>query len=207
MKKLLGVVATTFALAIAVLVLNFTPTFAGELSGEFKAPKIGTTFKWSDGGQLTITEVKGLAVFGENATGKPLYSYGRIIPSPHYRFDQSKVDGLWPLKVGKSVTIDTSGTTGDGRSASWDFIVQVLQIETVTVPTGTYDTFVIEIVQKGTSGGGKGYTGKTTSWYAPSVGVGVKFTFEVLEGRNYGQKNSGELIFVGSAAKTAEAPK
>jgi hypothetical protein len=75
------------------------------------------------------------------------------------------VEALWPLEVGKSTTFNV--TAGGSRTVR----ARVLRTETITVPAGTFFTYVIERRDYGID------YGETiaTNWYAPSVGAVVKF--------------------------------
>jgi hypothetical protein len=75
------------------------------------------------------------------------------------------VESLWPLEVGKSTTFNIDGDGGN-RAVN----LHVVRTETITVPAGTFYTYVIE--RRDRSAGGA--NGGLTMWYAPSVGAVVK---------------------------------
>ncbi len=86
-------------------------------------------------------------------------------------FSRTSVENFWPLQVGRSETFNLNTSQG-GRAIT----LKVLRTEVVTVPAGTFFTYVIERrdrMQQDDS------VNVTTSWYAPSVGSVVKFQEEV----------------------------
>lgn len=86
-------------------------------------------------------------------------------------YSRTSVENFWPLQVGRSETYNLNTSQG-GRAIT----LKVLRTEMVTVPAGTFFTYVIErrdrMPQDNTEN-------VTTSWYAPSVGTVVKFQDEV----------------------------
>ena len=86
-------------------------------------------------------------------------------------YSRTAVENFWPLQVGRSETYNLNTSQG-GRAIT----LKVLRTEMVTVPAGTFFTYVIErrdrMPQDNTEN-------VTTSWYAPSVGSVVKFQEEV----------------------------
>lgn len=83
--------------------------------------------------------------------------------------DRAKVASLFPLKVGKKVSFSHSGV--HPRFGAWTNSdnAEVVTIETVKVPAGTFETFVIR-----TDMGNANWWGQNTCWYAPEVGYCVK---------------------------------
>ena len=59
------------------------------------------------------------------------------------------------------------------------FNVTVLRRETVMVPAGTFDCFVVEIRQRSVSGD---YESRLQNWYAPDHGFVVKRVVELIQG-------------------------
>jgi hypothetical protein len=80
-------------------------------------------------------------------------------------YPPAAVDSFWPLEVGKSTTFNIDA--GGPRTVR----ARVLRTETITVPAGTFYTYVIERKDHGMDGAET----VATSWYAPSVGAVVKF--------------------------------
>ncbi len=88
---------------------------------------------------------------------------------------------VFPLEVGRSwelpFEVDAQNRGGVGRHAKWRWQARVTDVETVSVPAGTYPAFRITYVgQFHTAQGAKSWDGKEsgTLWYAPAVGRIVK---------------------------------
>jgi hypothetical protein len=93
------------------------------------------------------------------------------------------MDALWPLKVGNTVSFQV----GDSNTVqvSDRYFVRDLQEtfsvgrqERITVPAGTFDTFVIDWTEQET--GPNPTVAQTTLWYAPGVGYVVKSSVHML---------------------------
>lgn len=102
--------------------------------------------------------------------------------SGNISFDETACLALWPLSVGKSVTL----TRQDTRRR-WQDVIRVVWTETVTVPAGRFQTLVIE-TQSCALGGGHG-EGTQTEWWAPSPG----WTVRTLRVQNSVQRNEAIL--------------
>ena len=79
---------------------------------------------------------------------------------------RQSVEQLWPLAVGKRVSysVDTDRGTRDD-------VIRVLRTEVLTVPAGTFYTYVVERRERPPLTPAERVT---TMWYAPSVGAIVK---------------------------------
>ena len=82
---------------------------------------------------------------------------------------------FWPLEVGKSVTFNF------GADAPIAVTARVLRTETITVPAGSFYTYVIERRDHTMSDFSESVA---TFWYAPSVGTVVKFEERRAKGRS-----------------------
>src|ERR1043165_8750889 len=90
-------------------------------------------------------------------------SFG-YVPDPwadNENTNEADIEPLFPLQVGKKVTFYRQPR--DGRTFD---TVEVVRTETLTLPFGTVDTYVIETTSKKTVGD---WVGKATVWYAPSL--------------------------------------
>ncbi|NIY76851.1 hypothetical protein HED22_14450 [Thalassospira sp. HF15] len=110
---------------------------------------------------------------------------------------------VWPLKYGTHVRISTSSAnvdpdTGDVNEFDQWLTCQVPETATLTVPAGTFDTYVIECSRYY-----KQWWMQTTKWwYAPEIGFYVKRD----RSWNSGQDHSEELLTFGPApAKIPQA--
>ncbi len=84
--------------------------------------------------------------------------------------DRAKVLPLFPLKVGNVVKFSHDGETRGTRWSCMDKI-EVTGVEKVTVPAGTFDTYLITTAQRDV---GTSWRGDGTCWYSPEVGHCVK---------------------------------
>jgi hypothetical protein len=80
---------------------------------------------------------------------------------------------FWPLQVGRSVTFNY------GANSPLSVTTRVLRTETITVPAGTFFTYVVE---RRTHPMNDFREDVATYWYAPSVGYPVKFVENKLSG-------------------------
>jgi len=159
-------------------------------SADFKCAKDGTVVEYSDGSRATWVArqgstcmVKNLSTTGEE-TNNLFYA-----PTLSLRAERSqafaekiKSSSLWPLTVGKKLTGRYEGvgdnTTGTG---SWNETITVDSYEKVTTKAGTFDVFVVTRKEDSLS---SNYKSTARSWYAPTLGVTVKFTFVNNNGTN-----------------------
>jgi len=82
---------------------------------------------------------------------------------------------MFPLEVGNS---DSATFAGAGYSSGvYIYSYEVLGIEDITVPAGTFHTFKIEVRQDS-----KGYSDLKTFWYSPELGWSVKVTYRQFRG-------------------------
>lgn len=84
---------------------------------------------------------------------------------------------LFPLQVGKAVSF-----TRRWAGQAWHDRIEVLDREAVTVPAGTFDTFVLLRVSEQAD---SDWRAEQRTWYAPELGWVVKF-------EGYNNKGTGE---------------
>jgi hypothetical protein len=84
---------------------------------------------------------------------------------------------LFPLQVGKAVSF-----TRRWAGEAWRDRIEVLGTERVTVPAGTFDTFVLLRVSEQVN---SEWRAEQRTWYAPELGWVVKF-------EGYNNKGAGE---------------
>ena len=144
-----------------------------------RCPAAGTRISTSIGGLLQFRDGDGLTCPYVNGRGQTFARWGVFwTPSAGVvRLHGDELQRLWPLEVGKEVSfVWTEG------SESWRFSHKVARRETVTIPAGTFDTFVIEISETGLNG--NSHRSVNRSWYAPKVGYAVKYEYELESGNN-----------------------
>jgi hypothetical protein len=84
-----------------------------------------------------------------------------------------RLRALWPLELGAQRWFQSYAVGSTGFPGSWYETYTVVRRETVTVPAGTFDTYVIEWEEAGRES--NTYRATNTYWYAPSVGYFVRF--------------------------------
>jgi hypothetical protein len=89
-------------------------------------------------------------------------------------YSRREVEGLWPLQVGKRGSTDMITQQG-GRNLRWE----VVRTENVTVPAGTFATYVVEKRERSSD---DQYLATDRWWYAPQLGFPVKYEQELVRG-------------------------
>lgn len=168
------------ALAASALVLTAAhaqaPTAARPAlaPAPYVAPAIGTRYVYSTFAQ-TITANAGLRtgfLDHRQAAGARLALFIPDSPVSPLAVDTVALARLWPLRLGHEVRVPTG--RGERR---WDWLVRVVDTERVTVPAGTFDTYVVEAIEVATRTPNPTSTLKvTTFWYAPATNAVVRFT-------------------------------
>ncbi|MGQ0664899.1 MAG: hypothetical protein ACT4P2_15230 [Pseudomonadota bacterium] len=102
------------------------------------------------------------------------------------RYKAAELEAIFPLQVGKKMKL-----SWERQNAVWTNDLSVLRMERVTVPAGTFDTFVVERIERGL--GRNTYVGKNVYWRAPALGYSAKFESEVTGGAFRGMSNSWVL--------------
>jgi hypothetical protein len=101
-------------------------------------------------------------------------------------FIDNHVERIWPLRIGKEISFTFQGRSDNqsgGVSADVPFWyaekIVVARTERLTVPAGTFDTWVIEDHQD--VGRGR-VIAIRTYWYAPAVGFVIKYGYHIAQG-------------------------
>jgi uncharacterized caspase-like protein len=140
-------------------------------SGEFAfhCPRPGTVVRYDTGASLTFTGGNGPRCAYTDGTGRSAEKFAAFADDA--RLLDAGLDKLWPLKVGneQKFTISASGSFPRERYT-------VLRRENITVPAGSFDTFVVEWEENGrTMGYSNSYFGsKRLFWCEPALGLIVK---------------------------------
>jgi hypothetical protein len=140
----------------------------------------GTVFVWRD---LNSGEEKEELVQQHDGrlmestySGKRSFAY---VPDPwadNENTRKSDIEPLFPMEVGKKATFYRQPQAG----RTFD-TVEVIGTETLTLPFGTVDTYVIETTSKLVSGE---WVGHATVWYAPSLRWQVQWSITDNDGDN-----------------------
>jgi hypothetical protein len=163
-----GVLAGLLALAGTAQAQDLLPPAA------FKAPATGTEIKWGDteSSETALIEVgprDGYTLTWtrngeEEVAGYTLFCW--YCPTDEFELDTGKLDALFPLEVGKSTTFERSR----GRER-WVDTVSVTGVETVNVPAGRFDVYVVKTESRKTD---NSWNGRRVAYYAPNLGWTVK---------------------------------
>lgn len=138
----------------------------------------GTVFVWRDLGSAEekeeiVGEHKGRqmeAIYG----GRRSFAYAPNPWADEENTNKADIEPLFPLAVGKKVTFYRQPPAG----RTFD-TVEVVRTETLTLPLGTVDTYVIETTSKLVSGN---WIGRATVWYAPSLRWQVQWAIRDNDG-------------------------
>jgi hypothetical protein len=142
----------------------------------FVPTRPGTTITMQDGGWLRLVATDDMVMTTVDSAGRIAHHFAMFLPlAVEAQFDRRIADGLWPLEVGNEASVVV--TRGD---QSWRYTLKVLRSETVTIPAGQFQTYVVERRQQGM--GSNFHESIATYWYAPSVGTVVKFESKLLAG-------------------------
>jgi len=159
------------------------------LSGAFVAPKPGTKLFMSTGGGVQIARADGKTLEVTNLRGdaEPPMVGLFYRAGPEMRYDRAAFESIWPLEVGKTVSTVVTGPKGGHQH----FTLRVAATESVTVPAGRFDCFVVEITVERAN-----WVGRFREWYAPAVGFIVKNQLEMLKGDRPPNFREWELVGV-----------
>lgn len=138
----------------------------------------GTVFVWRDleTGETKKEYVKEHKGREMEANFGSRHSFG-YVPDPWADSDntnEADIEPLFPIEVGKKVSFYRQPR--DGRTFD---TVEVVRTETLSLPFGNVDTYVIETTSKMVVGS---WVGKATVWYAPSLRWQVKWVIKDTEG-------------------------
>lgn len=193
MRKLGLLIATV----VMLLVFGAQGAFAEE-GVPLKQLAAGTVFNFNTKNgplKVTIDKMEGVSIQrtmqGTSVSTNESVGFGvGLSPARQETMDKESreaVAKLYPLKVGNAARMMHRGIGAGGEFISTDKM-EVTGTKKVTVPAGTFDTYVIETSMFGNKGGWKGWN---TCWYAPEVGYCVKG-----EWRSSGSNDDLELVSV-----------
>lgn len=153
---------------------------------EFHAPAPHTGFTTSNG-YIRIDSADGVNLLQPYTNpDRKLYWVGGLVPyflsSPFADLMQSEVKKLWPLKVGNSIEfqLDQPGYRPGESAYTYQYEATVERTQTVTVPAGTFSTFVVSWHHRGL--GSNTFNGVQTVWWSPALGFPVKLDVQIIFG-------------------------
>ncbi len=187
---------------------------------------------WRDGKEIaerkrvthTILDIKGDVVI--NTVGRSVQDHHKtlrgIVSFDFFRprggvirqeIDHDKVRALWPLAAGKRVQFTSKLLFARGKSKevanaqlkhtdNVKYSLEILRREKVTVPAGTFDTFVIRQIRIMTNLKGKvEQRSDKTYWYAPSLGWIVRLISAISNADEKPRKSEVVLVEIKQAKK------
>lgn len=153
---------------------------------EFRPPARGTGFN-TTAGFFRVDRVVGtsLAREFENPNNNTYWLgsfFGYTLPVSTVESLSSDVDQLWPLQVGKTISFqhDLPGYYPGSPLYAYHFDVRVERAELVTVPAGTFSTFVVAWRYRGL--GNNQFDGTQRFWFSPALGFPIKRQVSVAAG-------------------------
>jgi Protein of unknown function (DUF3108) len=161
---------------------------------EFRAPAPGTTFN-TTAGSVRIDSIDGpnLLQAYTNPDQKVwwLAGFGALVMPDRYAKSMGpQMAKIWPLEVGKSTSFQRDLPTYRGTANStFQNELTVEKAETVTVPAGTFSTFVIKWRSRGLGFNTSDVV--QTIWWSPALGFPVKREARIVTG--YGIYTNYEL--------------
>jgi len=153
---------------------------------DFRCPAPGTVIEFSNGVKITATSGDGFWCSFTDQRGRPFRRFA-IFALENSSWIDKGLESLWPLKVGNQRTFETiaaAGRVATGIAESWLPVYYTSEFrvtgrETVTVPAGTFETFVVQWRE---FSHGPQYDGTRTWWIAPKIGYFVKSTYTQAAG-------------------------
>jgi hypothetical protein len=144
----------------------------------YNPPPVGTVIQTSAGTQ-TVTAVNGYDVTLQNDVAggggfTTLHALVQRQPEASTSYNRGAVERLWPLQVGKEANLSVV-TQGGGRAIDY----KVVRTEAVTVPAGTFQTYLIEKRERTSD---NEYEARERMWYAPQIGYFAKYEQDLIRG-------------------------
>ena len=147
---------------------------------EFHCPAAGTVIRKSTGGQITFAEADGLRCAYTDEAGQKHQRYA-LFTDADGPLARKELDPLWPLKQGNTVSftvIEAYPLINRMTLPNHEEVFAVTRQERITVPAGTFDTYVVEWREQAT--GTSRTSALITQWYAPGIGCVVKSSVQML---------------------------
>jgi uncharacterized caspase-like protein len=152
-------------------------------AAEFACPVAGTVIetRLAEGGtgHLFFEESSGFDCRFKNRSGEPFGRYAVVANtgSPFQTQAAEEIAKLWPLKVGNAV----EASFGNARRIH-RVKMSVPSRERLTVPAGTFETFVIEVEDRIEDKAPDAHHGIWRYWFSPEIGYAVKRTYQNIAG-------------------------
>lgn len=178
-KTLTSVAICVFALAACQTKVPISDI--PEKSGpqvQYQNPPVGTTFTiFNEKYRVTKSEDAHLVLQAAGGASVDLYAGAiRFWNRDDRVFDASSFTDLWPIQVGKQT--EEVVRVKNGR-VTWRYNVAVVDREKITVPAGTFDSYVIKVHQQSST---RRYEGVSTYWVSTKLGFPVKREHKYIRG-------------------------
>jgi hypothetical protein len=152
----------------------------------YVSPTVGTVYTYA-GFRNTVLASNGWRVRFADDNGRQATHVALFItddPKQASQLDSAALASLWPLENGKQITLTTHA-----GSDLWRWMFHVMGQAQVAVPAGTFDTYVVQAVQRpeNFTDPKKQTTTAYTWWYAPAVATVVQFETRYYSGPMAGQ--------------------
>jgi hypothetical protein len=141
----------------------------------------------------TVTRAEGWDTYFVDNLGRPGLRRGVFItddPNNPADIGASELEALWPLEVGKATIVNVE--RGEER---WRWEFRVTGKETINVPAGTYDTFIVQgvLTPELVHDPAGAVSLMNTWWYSPETAAVVRFRTTYLSGPGAGRAVEGSL--------------
>lgn len=115
------------------------------------------------------------------------------------QFDRARYAALWPLDTGKSVLLPITTFAQSGQQYTSELSLCVRRFETLELPSGSYQTIVIDGYNRITAGGEKLPFDEvyTRYWYAPEYGIYLQRVRAMYRQRREVMKQTRRAIRLG----------
>ena len=115
------------------------------------------------------------------------------------QFERARYASLWPLDTGKSVILPITTFAQSGQQYASELSLCVRRFETLSLPTGNFETVVIDGYNRITAGGEKLPFDEvyTRYWYSPQVGIYLQRVRAMYLQRREVMKQTRRAIRVG----------
>lgn len=167
-----------------------TPRPATPVSGDFRAPAVGTRFVTKNG-HFEVVKTESMSITTMNA-GKSgtTWSAGLLPLDSNAKFDRGAIESLFPLSVGKKARFRQEAASSTN---AWDQSLEIVRTEALEIDGKSYTTFVIEGRTEAVGPGMNEFIRKRTLHYAPELGWLLKMQEEQHAGPPQ-RMNSWEVV-------------
>jgi uncharacterized Zn-finger protein len=156
----------------------------------FRCPAPGTEIDFGSGLRRVFSPVADTGPV--DCPYKSAGNIARVTMFGQYKSEaETALRELWPLRVGNKVSFVSTGSLQIRFLETY----RVVRHERVTVPAGTFDTFVIDWDCTSRNAYANDYHETGTFWYAPAIGYVVKVEHH-LEGGLYARLVNDEAVHV-----------